>query len=98
VEIPEPIEINPGLGRRIDLMAVTKPVTTRRRLWFAVSLAAWTLIGAGSAAVAHNRAVAIVLACTAALAIAQAAVWARALRRIPETKRWLDGLMGPRAQ
>jgi hypothetical protein len=98
MEVPEPIEINPGLGRRIDLMAVTQPITTRRRLWFASLLTAWTGIGAGFAAVAHNRASATILGIVAVLGIVQVAVWARAVRRVPETKRWLDGLAGPRAQ
>jgi hypothetical protein len=92
VRVTEPVPIKPGLMRRLDLMAVANPQSVRRGLWFNGALGLWALIGAVSSLAVQHWAIAAMTFATAALA---GFIWwllRRSMRRIPETRQWLEAL------
>ena len=92
MRVPEPVQINPGLVQRIDLMAVADPRSVRRSFWFFGLLAIWALIGAVLSLAVEHWAIAAMTSATAALAGFMWWVLRRSMRRIPQTSQWLGGL------
>jgi hypothetical protein len=92
VRVAEPVQIEPGLMRRLDLMAVANPRSVRRGLWFNGALGLWTLIGAVSSLAVRHWAIAAIAFAAAALSGFMWWVLRRSIRRIPETRHWLEAL------
>ena len=84
------VHLNPGLGRRLDLLAVTNPRAIQRSVWIFGLLAVWALTGVASSAVARQWSIAAISSGTVVLAGSMWWVTLRAKRRAPETKRWLE--------
>lgn len=89
-DVSDPVLPNPGLGRRIDLLAVSKPAANRRVIWFAGLMAIWSAVGVASSIAVRHWEVAAIGAGTVVLAASTWWISLRAKRRVPETKRWLE--------
>jgi hypothetical protein len=87
--VPDPTPLSPGLGRRIDLLAVSKPRANQRTIWLTGLLAVWASIGVVSSAAAQSWGVAAIEAFTVVLAGSMWWVSRRAKRRAPATRKWI---------
>jgi len=90
--VAEPVQIKFGLVRRFDLLAVANPRSVRRGLWFNGAVGLWDLIGAVSVA---GRASLGDRSDDPATAALSGFIWwllRRSMRRIPETRQWVDAL------
>jgi hypothetical protein len=92
VRVTEPVLIKPGLIRRLDLMAVANPRSVRRGLWFNGALGLWALIGAVSSLAVQHWAIAAMAFAAAALSGFMWWVLRRSMRRVQETRQWLEAL------
>ena len=90
--VPEPLVVSPSLAQRLNLLALTKPDTVRRHAYVSAVLGVWTAIGTVSSLVLQNWVVAAITGATFTLSTFMWWTSRRALRRIPETQRWLDDL------
>lgn len=93
MRVPDPLPINPGLGRRIDLLALSKPKANQRTIWLTGLLAVWASIGVVSSAVAQSWRVAAIEAFTVVLAGLMWWMSRRAKHRVPATRKWIDDQM-----
>jgi len=89
----KPVPVNPGLSRRIDLLAVTKPSANQRTIWISGFVAVWASIGLISAAFTQSWLVAAIEALTVVLAGSMWWVSRRAKHRVPATRQWIDAHM-----
>jgi hypothetical protein len=94
VRVPDEIHINPGLSRRIDLMAVANPRSVRRLMWFHGILFVWCSISLVSSLATQRWSIVAIVAPAVLIGAVGWSVWFRARRRMPQTKRWLDELAG----
>jgi hypothetical protein len=78
--------------RRLDLMTVANPWSVRRGLWVSGALGLWALMGAVSSLAVRHWAIAAMAFAAAALSGFMWWVLRRSMRRIPETRQWLDAL------
>jgi hypothetical protein len=88
--MPDEVQVDPGLARRIDFFAVTMPRANQRTIWISGVLGLWSLVGCVFAAVARHGVIAAILFVTVLLTGLMFWVSLRAKRRMPATKRWID--------
>ena len=92
--MPQAPSVNPGVARRLDLLALRKPQTVKRGMWFEGILGLWAAIGTVSSLAVQHWGIAAI---TCATSVVTGFMWwasRRSLRRVPETARWLDAQSG----
>src|SRR5262245_24014086 len=90
--VAEPVQLNLGFMQRLDLLAARKPRSVRRSLWFNGLLGLWALVGAVSSLAMQHWMIAAILIATA---VSSGLMWwalHRSMRRIPETRQWIDAV------
>jgi len=82
---------------RLDVLAVVKPASNRRAMWVFGALGVWALVGAVTSVSAGNWDVAAISTFAAMVSCVSFGALARARRRAPTTKAWMDerGAAGP---
>jgi hypothetical protein len=88
----EPLIAKPTVAQRFDLLAASKPQAIKRNIWIFGILGAWSAIGTVSALAVQHWGIAAITCATAAFSGLMWWTSRRAMRRIPETTRWIEGL------
>ena len=89
----DPVRINPGLLRRIDIFAVARPDAANAAMRTVGCIGMVAALGLLFCVVAERWEVALLNLATSAMAGGLWLLERRAICRVPETKRWLDDLV-----
>jgi hypothetical protein len=87
--VAEPVPLKLGFMQRLDLMAAQQPRSVRRSLWFNGLFALWAMVSAVSSLAMQHWQIAAIFA-TAAFSGFMWWALRRSIRRIPETRQWIE--------